>query len=219
MKLVRELLSSKKFLAMLSAIVVYVVGRVGLDISPEALAPVWQAILVFVGAQGVADLGKGAAQVRAVAPPEVVVSTEFKTPSGAALVPLVLGAVAFAVISATSSCAEVRPRVAAATQAFVDCELPHLKAAATEAYELAEAALLSTISGSGTVDSVALKRALTGIKSDGLRCAVAAAVAAIATPVSTSARSATMAVDLGGMREAFARTAGELGWPVYRVAQ
>jgi len=63
-----EMLKSKKFLAMLSAIVVFAVGRLGLDIDPAKLDPIWQMILVYVGAQGIADAGKSAAQVKAGTP-------------------------------------------------------------------------------------------------------------------------------------------------------
>jgi len=55
-----ELLTSKKFLAALAAIIVYVAGHFGLKIQPEALDPIWQVLVVYVGAQGLADIGKGA---------------------------------------------------------------------------------------------------------------------------------------------------------------
>jgi hypothetical protein len=57
-----ELLTSKKFLAALAAIIVYVAGHFGLDIQPAALDPIWQVLVVYVGAQGLADIGKGAKQ-------------------------------------------------------------------------------------------------------------------------------------------------------------
>ena len=63
-----EMLRSKKFLAMISAIVVFGVGRIGIDIDASKLDPVWQMIMVYVGAQGIADAGKAAAQVKAGTP-------------------------------------------------------------------------------------------------------------------------------------------------------
>jgi len=57
-----ELLTSKKFLAALAAIIVYIAGHFGLDIQPAALDPIWQVLVVYVGAQGLADIGKGAKQ-------------------------------------------------------------------------------------------------------------------------------------------------------------
>lgn len=58
-----EMLQSKKFLAMMSAVIVFVVGRVGFDIDASKLDPIWQMILVYVGAQGIADHGKSAALI------------------------------------------------------------------------------------------------------------------------------------------------------------
>jgi TRAP-type C4-dicarboxylate transport system permease small subunit len=66
MKVIKELLTSKKFLAMLAAIVVYVGGRLGFDVDPAALDRICAALLVYVGAQGVADAGKSAALIKAV---------------------------------------------------------------------------------------------------------------------------------------------------------
>jgi len=59
----KDLLSSKKFVAMLVAIAVFVAGRFGLDVDPATLDHVFAAILVYVGAQGVADHGKEAAKI------------------------------------------------------------------------------------------------------------------------------------------------------------
>lgn len=215
MKLVRELLSSKKFLAMLSAIIVYGVGRFGFDITPEKLSPFWEAILVYVGAQGAADIGKSAAQVRAARPMEIVTSPDFKTPTGGSVLPLAIAGLAFGALIAVPSCAEVRPRLAAGAAAFVDCEDANLKAATLEAYELAEAKLLTTIAGNGTVDATLLKAALSKVKSDGLRCAIAAAVAVIATPK----QQGLMAAPESQLPAAFAAASAELGWPTYRVAR
>lgn len=62
-----DLFTSKKFLAALTAILVYVAGRVGFDIDPSTLDHIFAALLVYVGAQGVADHGKSAAEVAAAA--------------------------------------------------------------------------------------------------------------------------------------------------------
>lgn len=61
-----ELVTSKKFLAAVTAIAVYVAGRFGFEIDQAALDHIFAALLVYVGAQGVADAGKSAAQIRAV---------------------------------------------------------------------------------------------------------------------------------------------------------
>lgn len=58
-----EMLKSKKFLAMAGAVIVYTAGRFGLDIDPSTLDHIFGALLVYVGAQGVADAGKSAALI------------------------------------------------------------------------------------------------------------------------------------------------------------
>lgn len=62
-----DLFTSKKFLAALTAVVVYAAGRFGFDVDTAVLDRILAAFLVYVGAQGVADVGKGAAQVREAA--------------------------------------------------------------------------------------------------------------------------------------------------------
>ena len=56
----REMLLSKKFQAAVAAIVVWLVGYVGLDADLETVGPIVVTILVYIGSQGVADHGKGA---------------------------------------------------------------------------------------------------------------------------------------------------------------
>lgn len=77
-----DLFTSKKFLAAMTAIIVYAAGRLGLNIDPTVLDHIWQALLIYVGAQGVADLGKGAAQVTAAAGAAPAASTAAKAVSG-----------------------------------------------------------------------------------------------------------------------------------------
>lgn len=67
-----DLLTSKKALATAAAIILYVTGRWGIHVDPAALDRVFAAILVYVGAQGVADIGKPAAIVAAKADAEPV---------------------------------------------------------------------------------------------------------------------------------------------------
>ncbi len=56
----KSLLSSKKVLATLAAILVWVLGRFGLDVGEEQLLPVIGSLAAFVLAQGWADHGKEA---------------------------------------------------------------------------------------------------------------------------------------------------------------
>ena len=63
----KDLFTSKKFLAALSAVILYLTGRFGFQLDPAALDRIFAALLVYVGAQGVADVGKSAAAINAVA--------------------------------------------------------------------------------------------------------------------------------------------------------
>lgn len=62
-----DLFTSKKFLAALAAVIVYAAGRFGFDVDPAVLDRIWEALMVYVGAQAIADHGKSAAQVTAAA--------------------------------------------------------------------------------------------------------------------------------------------------------
>jgi len=62
-----DLFTSKKFLAALTAIIVYIAGRFGFDVDTAVLDRIYAALLVYIGAQGIADSGKSAAQVTAAA--------------------------------------------------------------------------------------------------------------------------------------------------------
>ena len=62
-KALLDLVTSKKFLTALTAIIVYVAGRSGFDVDTAMLDRIYGALLVC--AQGIADNGKSAAQVAA----------------------------------------------------------------------------------------------------------------------------------------------------------
>ena len=62
-----ELLESKKFLVAVGSIIIYGVGKLGLHLDPDLVDKIVTALLVYVGAQGVADIGKPAALVTAKA--------------------------------------------------------------------------------------------------------------------------------------------------------
>jgi hypothetical protein len=84
--MIKELLASKKFLAALIAIVVWVGGYAGLDLSFEDVAPVVGVIIAYILGQGFADTGKEAAKERTKNPeppvPIVVVDTSPPPPTG-----------------------------------------------------------------------------------------------------------------------------------------
>jgi hypothetical protein len=96
-----DLFTSKKFLAALTAIIVYVAGRFGFDVDTAVLDRIFAALLVYIGAQGIADHGKSAAQITAgaVATPTAPAPSIAAAPrlagasiTGAAVVLLAIGA-------------------------------------------------------------------------------------------------------------------------------
>lgn len=69
MQVIKDLFSSKKFVAMLLGIVVTLLSKVGLDVEPEVQEHLINLTMVYIGAQGVADAGKSFAQAKAPATP------------------------------------------------------------------------------------------------------------------------------------------------------
>ena len=59
------LLTSKKFQAAVIGVVVMVLGEVGLQLDPDTLLLVVSPIIAYIVGQGVADIGKGKAEVEA----------------------------------------------------------------------------------------------------------------------------------------------------------
>jgi len=129
-----DLVTSKKFLAALAAILVWIAGRFGFDLDPGALDRIFAALLVYVGAQGIADAGKSAALIhdaraatfgihdaRAATfgmPPAGLESG--LAPSSGAGAGLLVAVLALAG-SSQLSCATVKPLVTNAKTAVVDC--------------------------------------------------------------------------------------------------
>ena len=65
MKIIRDLFASKKFLVMLSSIVIYSASRFGLDVPPDACDKFLGLVAAWLVGQGVADHGKEAAKLSA----------------------------------------------------------------------------------------------------------------------------------------------------------
>ena len=65
MKIIRDLFASKKFLVMLTSIVVYSASRFGLDVPPDACDKFLGLVAAWLVGQGVADHGKEAAKLSA----------------------------------------------------------------------------------------------------------------------------------------------------------
>lgn len=61
----KQLLTSKKALVTLVAVIVWALGRFGLDVAADDLLPLVVALATFVVSQGLADHGKEKAKVEA----------------------------------------------------------------------------------------------------------------------------------------------------------
>jgi hypothetical protein len=217
-----ELLTSKKFLAALAAIIVYVAGRFGLDIDPATLDRVFAALLVYVGAQGAADIGKSAAVVKANAEPALLGARNPESGHARLSVLLVLfgGLLIGAGVGLTAvSCTGAQR--AAGAGAFLRCEGEHVDAGLlAEAKGVAISVVEKWLSGAGTVDTTGLRAEAKPLKSDLMRCAFDAAIAALtaapAKPLPGAPLAAERAVDAQQIRSAWAEVRGELGWPAAR---
>ena len=62
-KAVADLLSSKKFVTAIVALLVLAGAKFGLNLDPELLVAILGIFAVLIGAQGAADMGKEAAKV------------------------------------------------------------------------------------------------------------------------------------------------------------
>lgn len=135
------------------------------------------------------------------------------------LLALVLG-----VASLTSACSGTAgARGANAAGAFIDCQSPDLDAALlAEAIGVSKSALMKWISGSGDVDPSGLKAEAAPLKSNLMRCAFEAAIAAVATPAVKqpgAAMAAGLEVDGAALRARYAQVKVELGWPEIRAVR
>lgn len=68
MNLIQSLFTSKKFMAMLAGLITIAALKVfKVNIDPQTAGEIVGLIAVYIGAQGISDSGKGAAQVKAIA--------------------------------------------------------------------------------------------------------------------------------------------------------
>lgn len=235
-----DLFTSKKFLAAATAAIVYVAGRFGFDVDTATLDRVFVALLAYVGAQGIADHGKGAAEVHVSswrAPGAAPFGLEIgavpvnrSVQSGRAS-PLALGLIAMAGIAlfaAAGGCARARPVAAAGVVAFLNCELVHVDVQAlADGKAFVTAEINHLIAGTGATPSTdALAVDLVPIRDDAGRCAVAAAIAAVTTAIAPSSSGAAPAVaarssatpEAADLRARLAAATRRAGWPAVRLA-
>lgn len=67
MDLIKSLLNSKKFIAAIIAAIVAIGARYGLNIDPELIRELVAIFVAYIIGQGLADRGKAAAQITAMA--------------------------------------------------------------------------------------------------------------------------------------------------------
>lgn len=218
-----DLFTSKKFLVALTAIIVYVGGRFGFHIDPTALDRIWQALLVYVGAQGIADLGKSAAALHvaarataldpAIEPTSVVTARSIGGAAALLLVALVGAGVVLA-----PACGS-RQRGASAAGTFIDCEAPDLAQLLPDLIPIAREAVMAAVNGDGSIDTAQLRADAAAIRGDLGKCVLAAAIAALSTPTRAEAPlTAALALDAAQLRGAFVSVRGDLGWAPVHVA-
>lgn len=122
-----------------------------------------------------------------------------------------------AVFAMTACSGSAGQRAPAGVKAFLDCETPHVDAAMlADAKALATAAASKWISGSGTIDAAGLRADAAPLKTDLLRCAFDAAMAALVTAVSATPgapASSARAVDSVQVTAAWSSARAQLGWP------
>lgn len=115
------------------------------------------------------------------------------------------------------ACSTWRDHTAAGVGAFLSCEAPHVDTALLdEAKSVTIAAVQKWISGDGHVDTTGLRSAAAPLKSDLMRCAFDAAIAALATPTAKqpgAPQAATFEVQGDELRAAAASVRAQLGWP------
>lgn len=67
LQMIKEAVSSKKFVMTIAAVIAAWAGKIGLELPTETVTLIVGPIVVYVAAQGWADTGKSAAKVEAVA--------------------------------------------------------------------------------------------------------------------------------------------------------
>lgn len=119
-------------------------------------------------------------------------------------------------------CASTKYRAGEGAVAFLDCESPHVDAQLlADAKLVARAAVEKLLSGEGTIDTSALKADAKPLKTDLMKCAFDAVLAAITAkpeaPAPDAPMARTRAVDPAQISAAWAQVRGELGWPAAKA--
>jgi hypothetical protein len=224
-QVLRDLIGSKKFLAALGAGIVYIAGRFGLHVDPDALDRLFAALLVYVGAQGIADQGKSAAEIHAAVATRTIPMSDPASISPAAqlademkrgvarfvssappgrtragvMLALAVAGIGGALLLGGCTWTAAHPKTTAIGAAGVSCTLGSLAESARGYQPVAEAAVGGTVDkATGTVDTPKLLTVLESAIVDGLRCALVTAVAKLATPAPVTPAATAVQGLIGG---------------------
>lgn len=145
-------------------------------------------------------------------------STPSSIPAGTGtLVTLALLTLAFGHLACSSS---MKQRGVATAGAALDCEVEDLRPLIQELVPLATNYVKSLLSPDGrSIDTTSLRKAWQTIKTDQGRCALAAAMEAMATPGAPGTASAALVADSAELHRAFAVVRQDHGWGDTRTAK
>lgn len=207
------------------AIIVAVVGTLASVLSAKFSGTAWSGVLV-TAAMAFFKLMQPVANTATTVPIVPTVAPDAQAGGVRVWLLFVLAgpAIGLAVgLGAVACSGSTKYRAAEGVVAFLDCESPHVDAQMlADAKLLAKSAAEKWLSGAGTIDTAGIKADAKPLRSDLLRCAFDAAMAAVAAPPATPAPDAPMArarpVDAAQVRAAWASVRGELGWPAEKAS-
>ena len=222
MAILQELFASKKFLVFLAGVLTLIASKLGLNLDPDTLNGVIALTAAYVVGQGIADHGKGAAQVNAAlalklanpipAPAPIAVGSVRTPAAGFAVPKLLLILVAFAVVALgvfAVSCAQIKKTEAN----IIECakEEAAIATKGTDVISLGIdiAAQLGTAAVAGEAAFAAKVTELIGQYGAPV---VACVMLKDSTPAGGTTGSAAMAVPLSAKQALEQRTIVQHGW-------
>ena len=231
MKTLLTMVNSKKFIAAIVAVIVYLAGTL-LGADKATIDHIYQAMLVYVGAQSIADAGKSAAQIRAGVEGAgaagvdraIAVNAMGRVVSQVGMVLVFVCAVGVALQVGCAKGSAGRAATAGVT-AGLDCEVAHFdQKVIADARIFADAKVGQWLAGEARPSPEQLQADLAPFRSDLMRCALASAVAAAISlgtapqpPAGTSSIAASSRV-AGTLRDSFSEAKDRLGRGSIRLA-
>lgn len=142
-----DLFTSKKFLAALTAVIVYLAGRFGFDVDTPTLDRIFAAFLVYVGAQGIADHGKSAATIAAAAGDMAPIGASAPRPPAGAFPAVLVALLLLAGAGSLTACATLKADATAIAAGVVTCAKGDVPAAKALGLQLGTEALADVLAG------------------------------------------------------------------------